>query len=140
MRTLKAIAVAIALFAIAANPVVVLAIPCCCTNHEVAQRSCCDTVVEPSVVLQQSCCANNPKAVEVVRLGGCCCIQGASTSTILPDAIGEIEVKQRRAPLVAFDAFNPNDRSQTARFLDRFATDSLYSGPLLLALYCTWLK
>jgi hypothetical protein len=72
-------------------------------------------------------------------LGGCCCEKGMPVSN-LPRERG-LRSGEDESPLgLAFVHADFGVRASAIRYLDIVPGGVAFSGPSLLALYCTWLK
>ncbi len=67
----KALITAITLFAIAANPVAAVVMPCCCTKPVAVERPCCQAVEKTA----PACCAKKQPSPHFVLKADCCCFK-----------------------------------------------------------------
>ena len=141
MKTFKAIIAAITLLAVAANPIVAMAMPCCCTKPVEQQRSCCQPAAQKtSSNDQHACCAKHQASNKFVeQRAGCCCITSSPASTSPRESLAKLSVENHSFD-VAFWSADQSLQAPTSRYLDHSADRFSVSGPPLLALYCIWLK
>jgi hypothetical protein len=146
MKALRPYLCAIALFTVAAHPVIAMAMPCCCmvpagVPRVDGERGCCERDRHfPDAALAHACCAKNDPAPTSLRFGGCCCIDAA------PPAIPAREIAAPKlwerpigfVPLIVFDAGALKSCGESRDGIS--PSRAAQFGTTLLALLCTWLK
>lgn len=140
MKIFQSIVAAITLLAVAANPVVAMAMPCCCTKPIEQRRSCCQTAQTTSSDNHSDCCAEKPDSNSLAQYrADCCCVTAPLTSTSAQENAVKPSVEKHSFDVMFLVADDPVPLP-TSHYLENSPSRFSLSGPSLLALYCIWLE